>query len=553
MSHELALGLPPKREGYARAAEISSLLSEVQGLIHSFFEAADDDAEALAEGHGLQVSGGGPRTVLVEHHAPPKLASLMNLSVFSKEPGAKDLMSAVSDILKYSVNTSSPGFMDKLYSSPSPPGIAADLLISSLNTNVHVYGCSPALTLIEKHVGKELASLFGLSGTQAGGVTVPGGASGNTTAMLIARNVRFPAIKEEGIAAVPKRLAVFTSDAAHYSISTAAQSVGLGSKSVHKVSSTNESMDPGALEASIQDSIKAGQVPFFISATSGTTVRGAYDDLQAIGEIAKKYNAWFHVDACWGGGAVFSSKLRHKLKGSGLADSVTFNPHKMLGVPTTTSFLLGRDLRTFWAANRLEAGYLFHNDAEDAQVDAAKPMADLNLKDGRRETEDNPNWRSSPWVLSAPQVNSVYDLAQFLPACGRRPDALKLYMHWRYYGTEGIAKHVEASFAGARKILQLVKASPVLTIVGNDEPPCAQACFYYSGEGGKIGMRKDITRGIVQKLLNRGWMTDYAPGKIKDEEYLRVVCHRLTTGPMAEGLVKAVVAAGAEVEEELSR
>ena len=502
MSQELVLGLAPKRKDNARVEEISSLLTQVQDLIRPFFEAADNDADALAEGHGLQILGGGPRTVLIEHHAPAKLSSLLNLATSSKEPGAKDLLTAVSDVLKYSVNTSSPGFLDKLYSSPSPPGLAADLIISALNTNVHVYGCSPALTLIEKHVGKELASLFGLEGAQAGGVTVPGGAAGNTTAMLVARNVRFPRIKEDGLAALPKKLAIFTSDAAHYSISTAAQTLGLGSKCVRKVSSKNEAMNSEALEHAIQQSIADGAIPFLISATSGTTVRGAYDDLKAIGELASKYNAWFHIDACWGGGAAFSSKLRHKLAGSDLADSIAFNPHKMLGVPLTTSWLLGRDLRTFWAANRLEAGYLFHHDSENAQVSAVAPEADIS--NDKHDDTENPNWRTSPWVVGAPQVDNVYDLAQFVPACGRRPDALKMYLHWRYYGTEGIAKHVEASFAGARKVIELVKASSVLTVVGEDEPPCAQACFFYNGSTGKLGMQKKITRSIVEKLLKIG-------------------------------------------------
>lgn len=551
MSAETTQGRGHELRDHHRADEVAYLLSQTQSLVHSFIAAADDDAEGLAEGHGLQIPGDGPRTVLVEHHAPSKLGSLLSLTVVPEQPGASDLLSAVSDVLKYSVNTSSPGFMDKLYSSPSPPGLAADLLLSALNTNVHVYECSPALTLIEKYVGMELASLFGLSGTQAGGLTVPGGAAANTTAMLVARNVRFPIVKEEGISGLPKKLAIFTSDAAHYSISTAAQSLGFGSKCVRKVASRQEAMDPAALETAIEQSIRDGAIPFFISATAGTTVRGAYDDLQALGALAKKCGAWFHVDACWGGGAIFSPKLQHKLAGSDLADSIAFNPHKMLGVPLTTSFLLGRDLRTFWAANRLEAGYLFHNDVEDAQISTVNAEADANSHNKRHIAAENPDWGDSPWVRSAPPVESVHDLAQFVPSCGRRPDALKMYMHWRYYGTSGIAEHVEASFAGARRVMQLVKESPVLSIVGEEEPSCAQACFYYSGNEGKLGMQKNVTRAIVAKLVSRGWMTDYSPGETKDEEYLRVVCNRLTTDPVAEGLVRAVTEVGAEVEAEM--
>lgn len=39
-----------------------------------------------------------------------------------------------------------------------------------------------------------------------------------------------------------------------------------------------------------------GFVPFFVSATAGTTVYGAFDPLIAISDVCKKYNVWMHVD-----------------------------------------------------------------------------------------------------------------------------------------------------------------------------------------------------------------------------------------------------------------
>lgn len=43
-------------------------------------------------------------------------------------------------------------------------------------------------------------------------------------------------------------------------------------------------------------SASQGFVPFFVSATAGTTVYGAFDPLIAISDICKKYNIWMHVD-----------------------------------------------------------------------------------------------------------------------------------------------------------------------------------------------------------------------------------------------------------------
>jgi len=38
-----------------------------------------------------------------------------------------------------------------------------------------------------------------------------------------------------------------------------------------------------------------------------------------------------HVDACWGGAAILSNKLKGLMSGSERVDSLAWNAHKMLG------------------------------------------------------------------------------------------------------------------------------------------------------------------------------------------------------------------------------
>ncbi len=55
-------------------------------------------------------------------------------------------------------------------------------------------------------------------------------------------------------------------------------------------------MIPEELERAILKSVQDGKIPFFVNATSGTTVFGAFDPLHPIADICEKYKLWLHVD-----------------------------------------------------------------------------------------------------------------------------------------------------------------------------------------------------------------------------------------------------------------
>lgn len=55
-------------------------------------------------------------------------------------------------------------------------------------------------------------------------------------------------------------------------------------------------MIPEELERHIVDRKNRGHIPFFVCCTAGTTVLGAFDPINAIADICKKYGLWLHVD-----------------------------------------------------------------------------------------------------------------------------------------------------------------------------------------------------------------------------------------------------------------
>lgn len=73
----------------------------------------------------------------------------------------------------------------------------------------------------------------------------------------------------------------------------------------------------------------------------------AIDDFPNLYKIAKKNKMWFHIDGCHGLSLCFSEKLKKKVKGINLADSVTIDPHKVLFIPYNLSYILVKDPKKF--------------------------------------------------------------------------------------------------------------------------------------------------------------------------------------------------------------
>ncbi|KPP57879.1 glutamate decarboxylase 2-like [Scleropages formosus] len=70
------------------------------------------------------------------------------------------------------------------------------------------------------------------------------------------------------------------SPGSHFSIKKGAAALGIGTESV----------------ICVKVDERRGLVPFFVSATAGTTVYGAFDPLIAIADICRKHGVWMHVD-----------------------------------------------------------------------------------------------------------------------------------------------------------------------------------------------------------------------------------------------------------------
>ncbi|KAI3319014.1 PLP-dependent transferase [Xylariaceae sp. AK1471] len=506
-----------------RAEEVEDLINAVKSLIVPYIRAADEAAVSRAQGHIEQ--GPSSRNVLVESHRPEELVKHLRFSLPEGQGRGKDgLLDTIQDVLRYSVNTWDQGFLDKLYSSTNAVGVISEMLLAVLNTNVHVYQTSPSLTIVEKTTSRTLAALFGLTGPRAGGVTCQGGSSSNLTSLVIARNTLYPTTKTQGNSGFV--FALFTSAHGHYSVEKAATTAGMGSQNVITVPVDSEGrMIPMALHDAVLAAKEKGMTPLYINATAGTTVLGSFDPFSEIADVCAKFGLWMHVDASWGGPVAFSAAQRHKLAGIERADSVTVNPHKMMNVPVTCSFLLTRDLAVFHSANTLPAGYLFHGDEDEV--------------DGAAGDDDN---------AGKVKEKEYWDLADLTLQCGRRGDSLKLALAWIYYGAAGFEAHIDHAFAMASHFTCLIEKADNFVLLSSNPPPCLQICFYYAPSGvldsnAEANTRR--TKTIVRKLLTRGFMIDYAPSETGS--FVRAAVNGQTRKSTVEGLMKALQEVGKEV------
>ncbi|XP_055428249.1 glutamate decarboxylase 1 isoform X7 [Bubalus kerabau] len=322
-------------------------------------------------------------TKVLDFHHPHQLLEGMegfNLELSDHPESLEQILVDCRDTLKYGVRTGHPRFFNQLSTGLDIIGLAGEWLTSTANTNMFTYEIAPVFVLMEQITLKKMREIVGWSSKDGDGIFSPGGAISNMYSIMAARFKYFPEVKTKGMAAVPK-LVLFTSEHSHYSIKKAGAALGFGTDNVILIKCNERGkIIPADLETKILEAKQKGYVPLYVNATAGTTVYGAFDPIQEIADICEKYNLWLHVDAAWGGGLLMSQKHRHKLSGIERANSVTWNPHKMMGVLLQCSAILVKEKGILQGCNQMCAGYLFQ---PDKQYDVSYDTGDKAIQCGR--------------------------------------------------------------------------------------------------------------------------------------------------------------------------
>jgi L-2,4-diaminobutyrate decarboxylase len=264
----------------------------------------------------------------------------------------------LSDVLAGSTHQHHPGFIGQQLSAPPPLVGPVSMLTAILNNSSAIFEGAPVAIALERRVVRWMARRVGY-GEEAGGILTSGGSLGALTALLAMRQAKMGAdVWQDGLWGAWQG-GVLVSREARYCNRRACAILGFGERLVLPVETDARfAMDLGSLAAAYERAVALGTRPLAVVANAGSTATGTYDDLEAIGRFCEERDLWFHVDAAHGGSALVSSRYAARLRGIDRTDSIVWDAHKLMLMPSLCTAVLFRNRAHLDNAFRQEASYL---------------------------------------------------------------------------------------------------------------------------------------------------------------------------------------------------
>ena len=289
-----------------------------------------------------------------------------------------------------------------------PAALAADWLTSAWDQNAGLALPTPAAAVVEEVAGRWVKELLGLP-VHASFAFVTGCQMAHATALLAARHhVLMEAghdVERDGLTGAPP-IAVVAGAKRHGTLDRALRFVGLGTSCVRPVAVDDQGR---MLIDELRAELARTTGPTIVCSQAGEVSTGAFDDIDAVAELAREHGAWHHVDGAFGLWAAASPELRHLTAGIERADSWATDAHKWLNVPYDNGIAFCAHPESHQAALGIRSAYLLFAD------DAREPL---------------------DWT----------------PEHSRRARAFTVYATVRSLGRSGVAELVERCCARARDI-----------------------------------------------------------------------------------------------------
>jgi glutamate/tyrosine decarboxylase-like PLP-dependent enzyme len=366
---------------------------------------------------------------------------------FSNGPmpqGGQDVDSLLNEfalkVVSYPFGNGHPRFFGWVNPPPAIIGVFAEALATAMNPSCA--GGNHAAIYVERQVLEWFKELIGFPVNGSMGLLVSGGSMASLTGLAVARHVKLPGVRKEGMQNLPRRAVAYLSVEGHTCIRKALELLGFGSENIRAIPvDASLKMRVPQLEEAIRRDLETGNLPVAVAASAGTASTGTIDPLHDIGEVCRRHGVWFHVDAAYGGPAVLTARYKNELSALKDADSLALDPHKWMYVPVEAGLSLVRDGAAMRDAFSLVPPYI--------------------------RTEGN-----SAGVLGLPW----YSEYGFQQTRGFR--ALKVWMALKFYGVDGYTASIERDLTLADRLAERVRQSSDLQLI--IEPSLSIVCFRFA-------------------------------------------------------------------------
>jgi L-2,4-diaminobutyrate decarboxylase len=286
----------------------------------------------------------GPRT-------PADLEARAGITITPEGLGGEEALRRWVDVLApATMSVDHPRYLAFIPGAPTEVSTLFDLLVGVQSIYGGSWLESSGAVYAENQALRWISDLAGLP-AGAGGCFVPGGTTGNLSALVAARH----AAREARGGDRPARWRVALTAETHSSVVYALEQV-MDVDVLYVPADERGRMTGPALARALDES--GDDAVFAAVATSGTTNTGVIDDLAGVAEVCRERGLWMHVDGAYGGAALAAPSVRHLFAGIEHADSFIVDPHKWLFAPFDCCALVYRDPEVARRAHTQHAGYL---------------------------------------------------------------------------------------------------------------------------------------------------------------------------------------------------
>ncbi|KAL4471143.1 hypothetical protein ABPG72_019085 [Tetrahymena utriculariae] len=394
-----------------------------------------------------------------------------------------------------------PKFFAYFPSSISHPTILADMFASTFHSPAFTWNASPAHTELEYVVVDWIAKMldlppqYQLKNSGGGAISV----STSDSYHLAAHAAKLKKINQMKLDPLSPEILKFSSYVFEHTFNTVEKALRI--KDINYIRNIpvyfddqkkNFLPDMVKLEAQIEEDVKNGLHPFFISATYGTTPTCANDPFDQIITLSKKYEMWLNLDCAYAGTTWVCPEYR-SLRPQNLlneVDSLQINFAKLGMVGNVGTLTYVQDKKTFTSAFKKDQGFEITKNAYSGSGDA------VDAKD---------------WMIGF----------------GRRWNALKFYYNLKAFGVKGYQEHIRSKAQLAKRFQQYIEKSDRFELFSEN----LYTLVTFKLKTFKQNQNQNDINKKLKELLDKNTLEGYVtPSNIAGIYFFRfVICNPNTT------------------------